>query len=74
MRSIFFQTAERSDGAGTQPAGCGGESNEFKVLTKAGKGYALILPNPTYNIQSAKAQNIELCTLNIEHFPKKPQP
>ncbi|MEO8769489.1 MAG: hypothetical protein ABI402_05375 [Ferruginibacter sp.] len=56
MRSIFFQTAERSDGAGTQPAGCGGESNEFKVLTKAGKGYALILPNPILNIRSGNAR------------------
>ncbi|MEO6669242.1 MAG: hypothetical protein ABIN36_07180, partial [Ferruginibacter sp.] len=42
--------AESSAGAGTQPAGCGGESNEFEVLTKASKGYALILPNPILNI------------------------
>ncbi|MEO6669826.1 MAG: hypothetical protein ABIN36_10145 [Ferruginibacter sp.] len=49
MRSIFFQTAESSAGAGTQPADCGGESNEFEVLTKASKGYALILPNPIFN-------------------------
>ncbi|MEO8770785.1 MAG: hypothetical protein ABI402_11885 [Ferruginibacter sp.] len=54
MRSIFFQTAERSDGAGTQPAGCGGESNEFKVLTKAGKGYALILPNPMLHVHNLR--------------------
>ncbi|MEO6669435.1 MAG: hypothetical protein ABIN36_08165 [Ferruginibacter sp.] len=51
MRSIFFQTAERSAGAGTQPAGWGGESNEFEVLTKASNGYALSLPNPMINIQ-----------------------
>ncbi|MEO6669220.1 MAG: hypothetical protein ABIN36_07070, partial [Ferruginibacter sp.] len=49
--------AESSAGAGTQPAGCGGESNEFEVLTKASKGYALILPNPILNI-SFKASNI----------------
>ncbi|MEO6669512.1 MAG: hypothetical protein ABIN36_08550 [Ferruginibacter sp.] len=53
MRSIFFQTAESSAGAGTQPAGCGGESNEFEVLTKASKDYALILPNPILIIYSA---------------------
>ncbi|MEO6667839.1 MAG: hypothetical protein ABIN36_00085, partial [Ferruginibacter sp.] len=52
------QTAESSAGAGTQPAGCGGESNEFEVLTKASKGYALILPNPMYDIE---------CTLSMEN-------
>ncbi|MEO6669804.1 MAG: hypothetical protein ABIN36_10035 [Ferruginibacter sp.] len=51
MRSIFFQTSESSAGAGTQPAGCGGESNEFEVLTKASNGYALILPNPIFDVQ-----------------------
>ncbi|MEO6670966.1 MAG: hypothetical protein ABIN36_15910, partial [Ferruginibacter sp.] len=49
------QTAESSAGAGTQPVPIfnrdGGENNEFEVLTKASKGYALILPNPIFDIQ-----------------------
>jgi hypothetical protein len=32
MRSIFFESSKRSAGTGTQPAGCGGKTNDEEIV------------------------------------------